>query len=132
MKTSLALALAALPLLFTACATQPKAPQAFHNADSAALVIQSLDTQNSQIVQPTTSSVEQNGQLLEKVRALPQHQTAVVILENYTEPEVGKQFRDRGTPWFIGLRGLGFEHIVFLQGNGGSNTEGLPLLARYD
>jgi len=132
MKTSLALTLAALPLVFAGCAT-PTAPQAFHNnLDGAALVIESLDNQQSQMVLPTATAAEQNNQLLQQARTLPQHQTVVVILENYTEPQLGQQFRDRGTPWFIGLRGLGYEHIVFLHGNGTANTEGLPLLARYD
>ena len=56
----------------------------------------------------------------------------MVILENYTEQEIGDQFRDRGTPWFIGLRSLGYEHIVFLQGKGAQDPEGLLTLAKYD
>jgi len=34
--------------------------------------------------------------------------------------------------WFIGLRGLGYQHIVFLQGNGSTDPNGLPTLAEYD
>jgi hypothetical protein len=131
-QTSLVLAFAALPCLFMGCATAPKAPQAFHNTDNSALIIESLDNENSQLVLPASSAAEQNARLLEKARKLPQHETVVVILENYTEPQLGRQFRDRSTPWFIGLRGLGYEHIFFLQGNGAANSEGLPLLARYD
>ena len=48
--------------------------------------------------------------------ALPEHQTAVVILENYDEAEIGDHFRDRGTTWFVALRSLGYQHIFFLQG----------------
>jgi len=131
LKTSLVLTLAALPWLFAGCAT-PQEPQTFHNVDNSALVIASLDNENSQMVMPTASTAEQNTRVLEKARTLPQHETVVVILENYTEPQLGRQFRDRSTPLFIGLRGLGYEHIFFLQGNGGPSTEGLPLLARYD
>ena len=132
MKISLLLAFAALPLLFTACATPPTPRQAFHNTDNSALVIQSLDGESGQIVLPTTTPVEPNSRLLQKARTLPQHHAVVVILENYTEPQIGPQFRDRGTTWFVCLRGLGYEHIVFLQGNGTPATEGLPLLAKYD
>lgn len=133
MKVSWVITFAVLPLLFTGCATEPKAPQAFHNTDNSALIIKSLDNESSQMVMPAISTAEQNGRLLEKARTLAQHETVVVILENYTEPQLGRQFRDRSTPWFIGLRGLGYEHIFFVQGNGAAaNTEGLPLLARYD
>ena len=60
-----------------------------------------------------------------------QRQTAVVILENYDEPQIGLEYRIRGTPWFVGLRGLGYEHIVFLQGRGVANPEGLITLTEY-
>ena len=131
MKTSLALTLAALPWLFTGCST-PQAPLTFHNTDNSALVIESLDSEKSQMVMPAASTADQNARVLEKARTLPQHGTVVVILENYTEPQLGRQFRDLSTPLIIGQRGLGYEHIFFLQGNGGVDTEGLPLLARYD
>jgi hypothetical protein len=55
----------------------------------------------------------------------------VVILENYTEEEIGGQFRDRGTPWVVGLRNLGYQHIVFLQGLGVANPEGLITIVQY-
>jgi len=131
MKTFFALTFAVLPLLFTGCATPPP-PQVFHNTDTSALVIASLDNEKGQMVQPEVSQAEENERLLQKARALPQHQTVVVILENYNEPQVGDQFRDRSTLLFIGLRGIGYEHIFFLHGNGTRNTEGLPVIARYD
>jgi hypothetical protein len=56
----------------------------------------------------------------------------VVILENYTEPQVGEQFRDRSPQLFAGLRALGYEHIYFLQGRGVTDPEGLITLAEYD
>ena len=65
-------------------------------------------------------------------RPFSQHQTAVVILENYNEPQLGHEFRDRTLGWFIGLRGLGYQHIVFLKGNGVTDPNGLPTLAEYD
>ena|SRR5208283_950606 len=131
MKIICSLAVAALPILLTSCVTPPP-PEAFHNTDSTALVIKSLDDNTCQMVQPTLSAREKNDLLLAKAMGLPQHQTAVVILENYTEPQIGEQFRDRGTPLFVGLRNLGYQHIVFVQGAGVANPEGLLTLAKYD
>ena len=123
------LALVALAIISTSCATPSRA---FHNTDNTALVIQSWDNQTCQMLQPTTSAREGNDQLLAQAVALPQHQTAVVILENYTEQEFGDQFRDRGTPWVVGLKNLGYQHIVFLQGVDVANPEGLTTLVQYD
>jgi hypothetical protein len=132
MKKFLLPALMVLPVLLSSCATPPP-PQAYHDTDHTALVIESLDGRTSRIVQPTASAmVVANDKVLNTARAFTQHQTAVVILENYTEAQIGDQFRDRGTPWFIGLRCLGYEHIVFLQGNGGHDPDGLITLAKYD
>ena len=130
MKMSTATALAALAISLSSCAT-PRPPQAFHNTDNSALVIQSLDDRTSQMIEPTTSVKEDNSVVLARAMTLSQHQTAVVILENYNEPQIGLQYRVRGTPWFVGLRGLGYEHIVFLQGRGVANPEGLITLTEY-
>jgi hypothetical protein len=131
MKIICIMALVALPLLLTSCATPPP-PQAFHNTDNTALIIKSLDDGMCQMVQPTSSAREKNDQLFAKAMGLSQHQTAVVIMENYTELQIGSQFRDRGTPLFLGLRNLGYQHIVFVQGTGIANPEGLITLAEYD
>jgi hypothetical protein len=131
MKAFTLLPLAALGLLVTSCST-PKPPQAFHNTDNSALIIESLDTRTCQMLQPVASEREDTDKLLAKAMKLSQHQTAVVILENYSEPRFGPQFRDRGTLWFVGLRNLGYQHIVFLQGSNVSNPEGLPTLVKYD
>jgi len=56
------------------------------------------------MLQPTASDKVDSDKLLENAMKLSQHQTAVVILENYTEPKFGAQFRDRGSLWFVGLR----------------------------
>jgi len=131
MKIICTMALAALPFLLTSCATsQP--PQAFYNTDSTALVIKSMDDGTCQMIQPKVSNREDNDSLLAKAMSLPEHQTAVVILENYTEPQIGEQFRDRGTPLFVGLRHLGYQHIIFVQGMGVADPEGLTTLAQYD
>jgi hypothetical protein len=129
MNINISLALAALAVILTSCATPSRA---FHNTDKTALVIESLDSQTCQMLQPNTSVRESNDQLLAEAAALSQHQTGVVILENYTEEEIGDQFRDRGTPWVVGLRNLGYQHIVFLQGLDVANPEGLTTLVRYD
>jgi hypothetical protein len=132
MKKVHLMALVVLPVLLTSCAT-PEPPQAFHSIDNTALVIKSLDDGTCQMVSPAVSARENNDRLLAKAMALPQHQTAVIILENYTEPQIGEQFRDRGTPLFVGLRNLGYQHIVFVQGMGGAaNPDGLMTLAQYD
>lgn len=131
-KGTLAIAaIASLPLFITACAT-PKPPQAFHNADRTALIIDSIDGHKSEIVQPKPTAAEDNSRILAAATSLSRRQTAIVILENYTESQIGQQFRDRGTSWFMGLRSLGYTHIYFLQGNGDSNPEGLPTLAEYE
>ena len=83
------------------------------------------------MVQPTTSVPESNDLVLSKAETLPQHQTAVVMLENYTERRLGEQYRDRGTTWFVALRELGYKHIVFVQGNNVSDPDGLITLAEY-
>jgi hypothetical protein len=125
------MALAVIPVLLTSCAT-PQPPQAFYNTDCTALVIKSLDEGTSQMIQPVVSGRENNDKLLAKAMVLPQRQTAVVILENYTEPQIGEQFRDRGTALFVGLRHLGYQHIVFVQGMGVTSPEGLMTLAEYN
>jgi hypothetical protein len=131
MKFLNSLALAGMAVILTSCAT-PQPPQAFYNTDSTALVIKSLDDGTSQIIQPLVSKRENNNMLLAKAMTLPQRQTAVVILENYSEPQIGEQFRDRGTPLFVGLRHLGYQHIVFVQGMGVASPEGLMTLAEYN
>ena len=131
MKKLLLLSLAALPVILSSCST-PQPPQAYHNTDSSALVIDAIDARSSRVIMPTPSGPIANDAILTTARKLPQHQTAVVILENYTEAQVGDEFRNRGTPWFIGLRCLGYEHIVFLQGTGSNDPEGLITLAKYD
>jgi hypothetical protein len=117
--------------MLTSCATPPP-PQAFHNTDSTALVIKSLDDTTCQMVQPSTSNREGYDNILARAKALAQHQTAVVILENYNEMQIGSQFRVRGTPLFVGLRNLGYQHIIFVQGTGVADPEGLITLANYD
>jgi hypothetical protein len=129
MNIKISLALAALGMVLTSCATPSRA---FHNADHTALVIESLEGRTCQMLQPDKSTKMSNDQLLAEAAKLPQHQTAVVILENYTEEEIGDQFRDRGTPWVVGLRGLGYQRIIFLQGLGVSDPEGLTTLIQYD
>jgi hypothetical protein len=131
MNKRIFLALAALPLILTSCAT-PNPPVAFHKTDNTALVVKSFDGRTCQMLQPTASAKEENDKLLDQARSFQQHQTAVVILENYTESRMGGQFNVRGTEWFVGLRGLGYEHVYFLQGNGATDSEGLPIIFQYD
>jgi hypothetical protein len=131
MKKSLIIALAALPVFITACAS-PKPPVAFHGTDSNAVVIKCVDNRSSELIAPTPTGLEAHAQVMNKVSAVTGAKTAVVILENYNEEKVGDEFRNRSTPWFIGLRTLGYDHVVFLQGNGTDSPEGLATIARYD
>ena len=131
MKICTSLALVAAAITLTSCAT-PKPRQAFHNTDNTAVVIESVDGRTGQMLSPTPTSKEENDKILAAAMALHQHLTAVVILENYTEPQLGGQFRDRGTLWFVGLRSLGYQRIVFLQGDGVANPEGLLTLVDYE
>jgi hypothetical protein len=131
MKIITYMSLAALAVTLTSCTT-PQPPQAFHNTDNTALIVESLDGRTCQMLQPAASGREDSDKLLANAMKLSQHQTAVVILENYTEPQIGAQFRDRGSLWFVGLRSLGYQHIVFLQGRDVSSPEGLITLAEYD
>lgn len=131
MKIVILAALLALPIFLTSCAT-PTPPQAFHQIDSNALIIDSTDENTCRMLQPMITDQEQNDHILTKVNQLPQRETAVVILENFSEPTLGDQFRDRSTSLFVALRGAGYKHIVFLQGKGVSDPEGLVTLAKYD
>ncbi len=131
MKIINTIALTGLALSLTSCATPPP-PQVFHNTDNHALIIESLDSATCQLVQPVPSGAENIDAVLAKAMAMPQHDAAVVILENYTEPKFGAEFRDRGTAWFVGLRNLGYQHIIFLQGKGVTDPEGLITLVEYE
>jgi hypothetical protein len=131
MKKTFWLLTAALPVILSSCATS-RPPQAYHNTDNSALIVKSLDVGSCQVVAPTAITREDNSRLLDQARTFSQHQTAVVILENYSEPQLGHEFRDRTMGWFIGLRGLGYQHIVFLKGNGVTDPNGLPTLAEYE
>ena len=131
MKKVVLLLTAILPVIVSSCASD--APrQAFHNTDSSALIIQSLDGKTCQVLAPTVIAREDDARLLDQVKSFGRHDTAVIILENYSEPQMGPEFRDRTLGWFIGLRGLGYQHIVFLKGNGATDVNGLPTLAEYD
>ena len=123
------LALVALSIISTSCATPPRT---FHNDDNTALVIDSLDNQTCRMLRPDASASEDNGKFLARASTLPKSQTVVVILENYTEQGFGDQFRDRSMPWVVGLKNLGYQHIIFLKGLDVANPEGLTTLVRYD
>ena len=123
------LALVALAIIATSCATPSRA---FHNTDNTALVIESLDYQTCRMLRSGASASEDNGKFLARAGTLPKSETAVFILENYTESQIGDQFRDRGTYWLVSLRNLGYRHVVILQGRGITNPEGLRIIADYD
>lgn len=131
MKKVVLLLTAVLPVIVSSCASDAP-PQAYHNTDNGALIVQSLDGRTCQVLAPTSTTREENAKLLDQARTFDHHDTAVVILENYSEPQLGPEFRDRTFGWFVGLRGLGYQHIVFLKGNGATDVNGLPTLAEYN
>jgi hypothetical protein len=129
-KTSLLLA-ALLSGFLPGCVSPPP-PRAYRSTDSSALIIQSLDARSAQVLAPKASNPADANLVLGQAKTLAPHNTAVVILENYSEPQLGHEFRDRSMVWFLGLRGLGYQHIVFVRGSGVHDPNGLPLLAQYD
>ena len=131
MKKSLLLLTAALPVILSSCATS-RPPQAFHNTDNSALIVAVARQPLLPGRRADGHAKEENTRVLDQAKSFAQRQTAVVILENYSEPQLGPEFRDRSMAWFIGLRGLGYQHIVFLQGKGSADPNGLPTLAEYD
>jgi hypothetical protein len=128
MNIGISLAMGALAVCLTSCASPS---QAFHNTDSTALVVQSFSDQTCQMLQPTASARMSSDELLGEAAKLSQHQTAVVILEDYTDEKIGNEFRDRTTSWVIGLRYLGYPSIIFLKGLGVADPEGLMPITQY-
>jgi hypothetical protein len=123
----ISLALGALAVSLTSCASPTVA---YHHTDNTALVIQSFDDQTGQMLQPTVSTRKSNDELLGETAKLSQHQTAVVILEDYTDSKTGEQFRDRSTSWVVGLRYQGYANIIFLRGQGVADPEGLSMITQ--
>jgi hypothetical protein len=121
----------ALAVLLSSCAT-PRRPQVFHTGGDTALVVKSLDGRFSQAVAPITIPRMENAKMLERIKTLGVPKTVVIILENYTEPQLGREFRDRVMDWFMEFRQLGCQRIVFLQGKGVADPDGLVVLAEYD
>ncbi len=124
--------LAALPVLLTSCATPPPPPQVYHSGERPALVIDALDDKTSRVILPDLTKDAINDATLTQAKALGQQPSAVVILENFHESRPGDEFRDRSVAWYVSLRNLGYEHIVFLHGNGTPNPDGLVTLVTYD
>jgi hypothetical protein len=131
MRKILCLCLTLPPILLSSCAT-PAPPQTFRNTDGSAVIVDSLDARSCRVLLPTPTEPEDNARFLDQARGFTSHQTVVIILENYAEPQLGREFRERTFGWFIGLRGLGYQHIVFLKGNGATEVNGMETLADYD
>lgn len=107
-------------------------PQGFYSPEPMTLVIRSLDGVSAQLVVPGAMEQEKSEQLLDDLKLLERQKRVVVILENYSEPQLGPEFRDRSVGWFMGLRGLGYQHIVFVRGKGVTDPAGLPVLTEYN
>jgi hypothetical protein len=132
MRITTQASLLVLSLILTSCATPPPPPaHVFHKTPRPFLVLDSLDDQTCEIIQPAMPGKQSNDQALAAARKLYDHQTALVILENYKEAEPGSEFRDRTTMLYVGLSNAGYEHVVFLRGRGVNNPEGLSMIATY-
>jgi hypothetical protein len=130
MKKGFRVLMLSLPVLLGSCASDP--PAAFHKSNPSLLVIDSLDNRSCQVVAPFESAKMDNSQLLDKIKTLEKSHAVIVIVENYHEAKLGPEFRDRSFPLFFCLRTLGYEHIVFVQGKGFPDPDGLLVLAEYN
>jgi len=130
MKISALMPLAALAILSSSCATTPP-PQSLHNTDNSAVVIDSSHGKSSQMLQPATIVRQENDRILARAMKLSRDQNAIVILGSDDDSHGGLQYRIRGTPWFVELRGLDYEHAVLLQDTGVTIPEGLITLTEY-
>lgn len=120
-----------LPLMLCSCRTPgdvTSAPVSSHPS----LVITSADSDSGQIILPQVLDPAPEPRVLDQARTFPARDIAIVILENYSEPQPGPLFQHRSVMWFMGLRNLGYQHIIFLRGHGVAAPEGLPVIARYD
>jgi hypothetical protein len=130
MKISTPMVLAPLAILLTSCATTSP-PQTLHNAHNDAVAIDNTNVKTNLVRQPATTVQDDNDMVAANVVNLSKRQTATTTPENNDQPQSGLEYHIHGTPWFIGLRGLRNEHVVFLQGKGASNPEGLITLTQY-
>jgi hypothetical protein len=130
MNPKIVIAALALPWLICSCAT-PCPPQAFQAGTEDTLVIDSFDDHSGQVVSPVTLERGDNRQILNEVKSVERKSEAIIILEGYREPQPGPDFRDRSIELFMGLRQLGYQRIVFLQGLGVAQPKGLMVLAQY-
>jgi hypothetical protein len=119
-----------LPVLICSCATSCP-PQAFRAGTEDALVIESYDDHSGQVVSPVTLERADNRQMLNEIKSVEKKSVAIVMLEGYQEPQPGPEFRDRSLELFMGLRQLGYQRIIFLQGHGVPQPSGLMVLAQY-
>jgi hypothetical protein len=118
--------------ILTGCKTE-HVVQIYEPSDANAVLIRSVEGGRGQVLgEGGTRADAENSELLNNLRGLTAHHTAVVMLEHYSEPEPDLEFRDRATPWFLALRLLGFEHIIFLRGQSVDSPAGLTVVASYD
>lgn len=130
MKISTTMALAALAALLTSCATT-RQPQTLHNSVNDAVISQNSDVKTNPVRNPAFAGMDDSSVVAAKAMNLSKRQAPATTPANYEQPPAGLEYRIRGTSWFIGLRGLRDEHVVFLQGKGASNPEGLITLTQY-
>ena len=119
-----------LPVMLGSCASDP-APTMFHKASPSLLVVDSLDLRSGQLIAPKETAKMDTAQMLDTIKSFEKSHAVIIILENYREVKLGPEFRDRSLPWFLGLRRQGYEEIVFVQGKGFPDPDGLLVLAEY-
>jgi hypothetical protein len=122
--------LLSVPVMLGGCASEP-APT-LCRANRSLLVVDTHDSRTGQVVAPIESAKMEIVPLLDKIKSLAKAPAVIVILENYQEAKPGPVFRDRSLPWYLGLRLLGYDHVVFVQGNGLPDPDGLRVVAEYN
>jgi hypothetical protein len=122
-------------LLATACSTPRTSPVArFQEQDQANLIVRYYTDETSFVVKPQKTdgpflSILRWDDVLDVARQLPGRELAVVILVHYPSQDKADAVK---TKWTSLLTGLGYQRVVFLDGYGGRQVNGLPILTRAD
>jgi len=133
MRAALLIFFLGLLLMTGACSTPDTGTgEVFHGTNNSSIVIESLNERKVQLLAPNATRVMDAPQMLDLLQTMGPRQTAILVLENYSEPQLGTEFRDRTMGWFLGLRGLGYKQIIILRGTGEPSLEGRPILAEYN
>ena len=106
----------------------------FGEEEAADFIARYYSDQTSYALKPLTmdgayQSICDRALLLKLAGQQPRRDLAVVVLIHYVDAA-----REESTKlaWTNDLKGLGYQRIVFLKGNGATDPNGLLTLAEYD